>query len=297
MHGPLVLEGVRAGYRGVETLGPVQATLGAGVYALLGRNGAGKTTLMRVMGGILPPLAGRVLIDGADVAGRPGQKDMVAYLGHRAALSPDLTVGRNLCFWAELRVVDAAERARRIDDLRSVFDLDPLWERPVGRLSRGQLQRAELARALLGAPRVLLLDEPLTGLDPVTAALVRDLIRSWKGTRTVLYSTHNLPEALSVATEVLILRNGVLSARDDLVREADSAAYLLRCEGSWPPELAQDAPSVPLPDGRVRVVVRPGLTIGEVIGRAVARGVTVHTVDRVAVDADAVLRRLLEDSR
>lgn len=91
----LALEGVRAGYRGRAALGPVDVALSTGVYALLGRNGAGKTTLMRVMAGILAPLSGRVLIGGTDLAARPEAKDQVAYLGHRAAVSMDLTVRRH----------------------------------------------------------------------------------------------------------------------------------------------------------------------------------------------------------
>ncbi|MFD8814103.1 ABC transporter ATP-binding protein [Streptomyces sp. NPDC059627] len=297
MPAPLVLEGVRAGYRGIETLGPVDVTLTTGVHALLGRNGAGKTTLMRVMAGILAPFAGRVLVGDADVAHHPGRKDTIAYLGHRAALSPDLTVRHNLEFWAELRHADPAVRADRLREVHDTFTLAPLWERRTGRLSRGQLQRVDLARALLGAPQVLLLDEPLTGLDPVTSALVRDLIRSWARTRTVLYSTHNLPEALSVATDVLVLKDGMLTVRNDLVGDTDRDTYVLRCEGSWPAALAAAAPATQLGDGRVRVDVPPGETIGGLIARAVTLGVPVLRVDRVPVDADAVLREFLEDAR
>ncbi|MCC2279302.1 ABC transporter ATP-binding protein [Streptomyces sp. ET3-23] len=289
----LALEGVRAGYRGRPALGPVDVALSTGVYALLGRNGAGKTTLMRVMAGILAPLSGRVLIGGTDLAARPEAKDQVAYLGHRAAVSMDLTVRRNLEFWAALHCADPAVRAERLLSARETFDLDPLWERRAGRLSRGQLQRVDLARATLSAPSVLLLDEPLTGLDPVTSAQVRDLIRTWSRTCTVLYSTHNLPEALSIASDVLVLKDGGLSVRNDLIA-ADTDAYAVRCDGTWPEDVA---PSVPLEDGRVRIDVPDGSTIGELVAAAVASGVTVLDIDRISVDADAVLRGILEDHR
>lgn len=297
MPAPLVLEGVRAGYRGAETLGPVDVTLTTGVHALLGRNGAGKTTLMRVMAGILTPLAGRVLVGGADIATHPGRKDTIAYLGHRAAVSQDVTVRQNLEFWAALRHVDPLVRADRLREVHETFTLASLWGRRTGRLSRGQLQRVDLARALLGTPQVLLLDEPMTGLDPVTSALVRDLIRSWARTRTVLYSTHNVPEALSVATDVLVLKDGTLTVRNDLVGDTERDTYALHCKGSWPATLEAVAPATALPDGRLRIDVPPGQTIGDLIARAVALGVPVLGVDRVPVDADAVLREFLEDAR
>lgn len=291
MPASLVLEAVHAGYRGRPALGPVDTTLATGVYALLGRNGAGKTTLMRVMAGILTPLSGRVTVGGTDLHAHPEAKNTIAYLGHRAAVSTDLTVRRNLEFWAALRCPNPALRRRRIAEARDTFTLGPLWNRRTGRLSRGQLQRVDLARTLLGAPSVLLLDEPLTGLDPVTSALVRDLIRAWSRTRTVLYSTHNLPEALSVASQVLVLKDGRLSAHHDLITgEAD--AYAIRCQGTWPDTIA---PSRPLEDGRIRIDVPTGSTIGQLIATAVQSGTTVLDVRPIPTDADAILRGILED--
>ncbi|WP_329568982.1 ABC transporter ATP-binding protein [Kitasatospora sp. NBC_01266] len=287
----LELESVHAGYRGVTTIGPIQATLSTGVHALLGRNGAGKTTLMRVMAGILRPLSGTVRVCGTDISHDPRAKDRVAYLGHRAAVSAELTVRHNLEFWAGLYCPQPAVREQRLAELRDTFDLSDLWERRAGRLSRGQLQRVDLARTLLPDPAVLLLDEPLTGLDPVTSALVRTLVRDLALTRTVLYSTHNLPEALTVASQILVLKDGTLRTHNDLIQESD-AGYEIRYRGRWPTELVAGEA---LGDQLVRVTVQTGSTIGALVAALVERGVSVLDIRHATADTDASIRSLLED--
>nr|WP_280716082.1 ABC transporter ATP-binding protein [Kitasatospora sp. MAP5-34] len=258
---------------------------------MLGRNGAGKTTLMRVMAGILAPVSGRVLLNGTDLAVDPAAKDDIGYLGHRPALSSDLTVRRNLEFWAALYCPGPALRSRRLAEVRELFTLDALWEKRAARLSRGQLQRVDLARVVLADPVVVLLDEPMTGLDPVTSALVRELIRDWSRTKAVLYSTHNVPEALTVASQVLILKDGTLSTRNDLV-SGGSSTYEIVCAGPWPQDVA---PARTAEGGLVRVEVPSGSTLGELIAVVVGRGVPILDVRRTTVDADAVLREILED--
>ncbi|MEU6995428.1 ABC transporter ATP-binding protein [Streptomyces sp. NPDC046465] len=279
------IEGVVAGYRGRPVIGPIDTELAAGVHVLLGRNGAGKTTLMRVLAGILPPLAGRVLLGGTDLAAHREAKRAVGVLTHRAALSPQLSVRDNLEFWARVQGLDRERRTARIRDAAGRFDIEGLLDRRTARLSRGQRQRADLARLTLTDPDVLLLDEPMTGLDPVSAEHTRALIRSWGAHKTVLYSTHSVPEAMTLASQLLILKGGALTGLPVPVaqapeRAASPSAYDLRTScggGVWErAELGQDT------------------TIGAHIAGLVAKGVEVTDVRPVAVTATGATRAVTE---
>ncbi|WP_424348191.1 ABC transporter ATP-binding protein [Kocuria sp. CH-021] len=194
------------GYGGAAVLGPVDLQLGPGVTALLGRNGAGKTTLMRTLCGVIPAVSGRCTVFGAPVRDGAVVRSRVGYLGHELALASELTVEQNLTFWRAVR--DSVAQATLIehDALVEQFDLNTILNQRVRTLSRGQRQRVDLARLAMTDPDFVVLDEPLTGLDPVYAARMRELLREWGTTRTVLYSTHSVPEALELAQRYLVVQ-------------------------------------------------------------------------------------------
>jgi ABC-2 type transport system ATP-binding protein len=193
------------GYGETEVLGPVDLALAPGVTALLGRNGSGKTTLMRTLCGIIPELAGTCTVLGAAVADGAAVRSGVGYLGHESALATALTVAQNLRFWADVTGTYPGAETVPVEELVDRFDLAELMDRKVASLSRGQRQRADLARLAMTDPTFIVLDEPLTGLDPVYAARTRTLLSTWGATRTVLYSTHSVPEALELAEHFLIV--------------------------------------------------------------------------------------------
>lgn len=197
--------GLVAGYGTTEVLGPVDLSLKSGVTALLGRNGSGKTTLMRTLCGIIPPLSGTCTVLGAAVADGAAVRSRVGYLGHESALAAALTVEQNLRFWADIASTYPQASLFPVRELAERFDLAGLLGKKVSSLSRGQRQRADLARLAMTDPAFVVLDEPLTGLDPVYAAQTRALLSSWGDTRTVLYSTHSVPEALQLAQHYLVV--------------------------------------------------------------------------------------------
>ncbi|WFR70982.1 ABC transporter ATP-binding protein [Prescottella defluvii] len=204
--------GLVVGYGDTEVLGPVDFDLHPGVTALLGRNGSGKTTLMRTLCGIIPALAGRCTVLGADVEDGAAVRSQVGYLGHESALATALTVDQNLRFWHDIASTYPEVSLIGLDDLIERFDLPSLLTKRVKSLSRGQRQRVDLARLAMTDPQFVVLDEPLSGLDPVYAAQTRNLLRSWGETRTVLYSTHSVPEALELATTHLAVTGKELVA-------------------------------------------------------------------------------------
>ena len=213
--------GLVVGYGDTPVLGPVDFELRPGVTALMGRNGSGKTTLMRTLCGIIPSLDGRCSVLGSSVEDGASVRSKVGYLGHESALATALTVEQNLAFWQDITRTypDATVVAK--DTLIERFDLSALLLKKVKKLSRGQRQRVDLARLAMTDPKFVVLDEPLSGLDPVYAAQTRELLRTWGETRTVLYSTHSVPEALELARNYLTIsgrgRGLVELGTDDIV--------------------------------------------------------------------------------
>jgi len=199
-------EGVRHSFGAIPALEDVTFTLPAGhTLALFGPNGAGKTTLLKVLAGLIRPRAGR--------AGVAGGRGAIGWIGHQSLLYGQLTVRENLRFWGALYRVRPEVRESRVVTLAGRLDLGPFLDRRVATLSRGQGQRAAVARALIHDPTVLLLDEPFTGLDRVAAAELSELVRGFAGAgdgRATILVTHNVDEGTDLATDIGILKAGRL---------------------------------------------------------------------------------------
>ncbi len=174
---------------------------------LLGPNGAGKTTLLRVLATLLRPSAGQAVVAGYDVVLQvEGVRRLVGYVGHQTFLYDDLTVAENLRFYS--RLYGLADDGEHADRLVNLFDLNRSLNHRVRTLSRGWQQRAALARALLHRPKVLLLDEPDTGLDKVAFATMTDFLAS--SDCTMLISTHSPDRFERLANRVIRLERGRL---------------------------------------------------------------------------------------
>jgi len=198
----LLAEGLGHAFGAVRALDNVSFTLQPGqTLAVFGPNGAGKTTLLKVLAGLIRPRTGRARIEGGRRA--------VGWIGHQAQLYGQLTVSENLRFWAALYDVSEPAGLRRASDLVSRLGLQAYEHRLVRELSRGLVQRVAIARALIHDPRVLLLDEPFTGLDRTAAEEFRRLLaeQAAEGRITVLV-THNVEEGTELATDVAFMRGG-----------------------------------------------------------------------------------------
>ncbi len=183
------------------------------IYGLLGPNGAGKSTIMNILAGYLSATSGTVTIDGhplpeeADAA-----KACVGYLPEQPPLYPEMTVAEYLAFVAELKKVPRAERAAHVQKAARRTGLEEVMPRLIRSLSKGYRQRVGIAQALLGRPKVIILDEPTVGLDPAQVIEIRRLIRELGQGHTVILSSHILSEVQAVCTRVLILSHGQLAA-------------------------------------------------------------------------------------
>ena len=264
--------GVRA--RGlVKWFGRVQAVRGIdlalperGVCGLLGPNGAGKTTTIRMIAGVLAADAGELEVAGHD-ARRDGARlrAAVGYLPESAPLYPELTVEEYLGFRAGLLGLSRADARRDIDAALSRCDVAHVRRRPCGTLSKGTQQRVGLAATILGAPRVVILDEPSVGLDPAQTLAFRTLVRELGETRLVLFSSHLLSEVESVATELAVIAFGRLLAHEPIAtfrsRAGGGARFVVETERPIAGEsafaaLADDVVAAPAGDGWTRTEFR-----------------------------------------
>lgn len=200
------------------------------ILGFLGPNGAGKTTTMRILAGIFPPTAGEVRVCGVDVAKNPMDvRKKIGYLPEQIPLYPELTVTEYLNFVSSLWPFEKSERAHRLDTVLKQCDLLPVRGRLVGHLSRGYRQRIGLAQALIHDPEVLILDEPTVGLDPRQIREIRQLIKNFQGQKTVILSTHILPEVSMTCQRVAIINHGKIVAQgtpEDLTQQSQSSTQI-----------------------------------------------------------------------
>ena len=184
--------------------------VGAGeVLGFLGPNGAGKTTTMRMVTGFLPPSQGSVVIDGCHLLKQPIEaKRRFGYLPENPPLYPELTVRQYLQFVAEIKDVPRARRRACVDRAIDRANLREVAGKRISALSKGFKQRVGLAQAIVHEPKVLILDEPTSSLDPKQRVEVRDLIQALRGEHTVILSTHILPEVSQITDRVVIINRG-----------------------------------------------------------------------------------------
>ena len=185
------------------------------VYGFLGPNGAGKSTTMNIMTGYLGATEGEVLINGHDILKEPEEaKKQIGYLPELPPLYMEMTVREYLEFVAELKGIAKNKREESINEVEKMVKIWEVENRLIRNLSKGYRQRVGLAQAVLGFPKIIILDEPSVGLDPKQIIEIRELIRQLAKKHTVILSSHILAEVREVCDYILIISKGKLVASD-----------------------------------------------------------------------------------
>jgi ABC-2 type transport system ATP-binding protein len=217
--GFLAVDGVSFGIPGGEIVG------------LLGHNGAGKTTIMKMLSGYLEPTAGSISIDGTDIGADPhAVQARLGYLPENLPVYPDMSVADYLDYAATLKGLAGEELRQAVRRVVRDTELQGKLLDTIATLSRGYRQRVGVAQALLGSPRVLILDEPTNGLDPNQTQHMRDLIKGLSRQATVILSTHIMQEVDAICDRVLILRGGKLVLDQRLSDLRDTGHLVLRTD-------------------------------------------------------------------
>ena len=204
---------------------------GGEIVGLLGHNGAGKTTIMKMLSGYLEPSAGSVSIDGIDLATDPQSvQSRLGYLPENLPVYPDMSVADYLDYAATLKGLRGEELRQSIRRAIHDTELEIKLLDPIATLSRGYKQRVGVAQALLGAPRVLILDEPTNGLDPNQTQHMRDLIKGLSASATIILSTHIMQEVDAICDRALILRSGKLVLDQRLADLRDTGELLVKTD-------------------------------------------------------------------
>ncbi|MBI4664804.1 MAG: ATP-binding cassette domain-containing protein [Nitrospinae bacterium] len=202
--------------------GPVTAVDGISFFmeqgeicGFLGPNGAGKTTTMRILTGFMPPTDGRVTVAGFDVVNDVMEvKKRIGYLPESTPLYTEMRVEEYLYFVADVKGLSGQQKKSKVGEVMESTGISGRSRSLIRSLSKGYRQRVGLAQALLNDPEALILDEPTIGLDPQQIAEIRSLIKDLSGKRTVILSSHILPEVQMICSRVLIINNGKLIAAD-----------------------------------------------------------------------------------
>jgi ABC-2 type transport system ATP-binding protein len=264
-----------------RSFGPIEAVRGVSfevgkgeILGFLGPNGAGKTTTMRMLTCYTPPTSGTALVGGHDIrTDSLAVRQLIGYLPENAPLYLDMKVRSYLHFMVEIKRYPRAKRRGYVDEAIAECGLTQVADRLIGTLSKGYRQRVGIAQALAGDPSVLILDEPTVGLDPAQIQEIRQLIKGMAGRRTVILSTHILPEVSMTCQKVIIINRGRIEAHgtpESLTTSLQGGTViLLTVEGKTDAVLAllRQTPGVASAElentlgettARYRVVAQPG---------------------------------------
>ncbi len=224
------ITGLKKLYGDTIALASVSMDIMAGeMFGLIGPDGAGKTTLIRILTSLLDPDAGQCRLLGLSVTRETAQvRKVIGYMPQRFSLYPDLTVGENLRFFADLFRVPKQERLKRTDELLQFSRLSSFVNRRAGQLSGGMKQKLALSCALIHTPKVLILDEPTTGVDPVSRREFWEILKALKqGGVTILVTTPYMDEAEKCDRVALISKGEILAVgtADEIIRRFSGTVY------------------------------------------------------------------------
>ena len=185
------------------------------IVGFLGRNGAGKSTTMNMITGFIEPTDGDIIVGGYNIVSNPKKvKSQIGYMPEGTPLYSDLTVKEFISYMAELKLIPAKERKEAVKKAIENTGLDKVQNNLTKNLSRGYKQRVSLAGAIVGNPKILILDEPTVGLDPKQVIEIRELIKSFRKDHTVILSSHILSEVNQICDKVIIIDKGEIVAVD-----------------------------------------------------------------------------------
>lgn len=226
----LELRNITKKYKSVTALEHVSLTLQTGIYGLLGPNGAGKSTMMNLITGNLRPDGGCICWKGEDIRTLgAAYRSVLGYAPQQQGLYDTFTGRRFLSYMAALKGISKKDLPHELERVLAYVNLEAAANRPMGTYSGGMKQRILIAQAIMGSPKLIILDEPTAGLDPKERVRIRERIKALAGDKIILVSTHVVSDIEPIADEILLLRSGSLVDRgtvSDLITRYEDAGNL-----------------------------------------------------------------------
>ena len=266
----LEIQSLSMHYGKMQALSDVSITLrSGGLIGLVGPNGAGKSTLLKILATLLRPTGGKILLDGRDIRKKPdAMRNVLGYLPQDVPVYGSLNAWEFLSFMASVKKLEPAAARKQIASLMKTLHLSDVGKKPLSGFSGGMRQRVGIAAALLGDPKVIIADEPTTGLDPQERVTLRSLLSGLARTRIVLLSTHIVSDVEAVASDIVVLKKGKVlfhGAPEELTAHADGHVW------------------------EYTVADFSGIPAGSAVSSAVqgARGIRVKTVGARPAEAEA----------
>lgn len=226
------LSGVSKEYPGINALNNINLKVKNGtIHGFLGPNGAGKSTTMNIIAGLIPPSAGKVFVLGEDSLAKPDlSKKEIGILPEHPPLYLNMRVRDYLEFSQKIHGKEGSSAKEKLQEIIEKVGLSEVEQRLIGNLSKGFRQRVGMAGALVYDAKIIILDEPMVGLDPGAIAQIRELIVSLKKDHTILLSTHQLYEAAKICDEITIIQNGEIKRAGTIEHLRDEIAGVKRFE-------------------------------------------------------------------
>lgn len=230
----LVFDKVTKKYGDLTALDNFSYTFSSGVYGLLGPNGAGKSTMMNLIVGNIKLSSGTIQYDGQNTIDLGAEyRKLIGFMPQQQGIYPDFTLERFLWYMASLKGIHKDEARKQIPELIQAVNLQDFANRRLGGFSGGMKQRALIAQAMLGSPKILILDEPTAGLDPKERIRIRNLISKLALNQIVIIATHVVSDVAFIAKEILLMKKGVLidsGSPHKLCKSIEGKVFELSCQ-------------------------------------------------------------------
>lgn len=231
----LTLNRLTKKYGNKTVVNELQGTFVPGVYGLLGANGAGKTTLMRMICDVLTPSSGEILMDGNHISTMgENYRKLLGYLPQNFGYYPDYTAQEFMYYIAALKGIPKAQARKQTKQLLELVSLSNVSKKKIKTFSGGMKQRLGIAQAVLGNPKILILDEPTAGLDPKERVRFRNLIADFAQDKIVILSTHIVSDVAYIADDILLMKDGsflVAKPADEVAHEMDGKVWTCNIPG------------------------------------------------------------------
>jgi ABC-2 type transport system ATP-binding protein len=265
------------------------------IFALLGPNGAGKTTLIRMITDILRPDSGTITLDGRRVT--EGARDRISYLPEERGLYRRVPVVEALAYYGELKGLSRSEARAQALRLLERAELKDWAAKQVQALSKGMQQKVQLCTALIGDPRLMILDEPFSGLDPINVQLFEDVLHERRAAGcTVLLSTHQMNKVEELCDRALMINRGhmvLYGAVRELRRRHADHAVVVRCTGT-PPKVA-GVHAIEASNGAHKLLLEPQATPREVLRALLDGGLEIESFDHATLPLEDIFVKVVRE--